>query len=167
MLVGVSADTSQLLGQLKGDGLVNSLGTSASSILVLSEGCDLRVDSSLCAKLAGSANLGGVALNSLEEQRTSHTAEVTDSLGVGESLISSLLLQTSQVCDLACTLSGSSITQEAEDGIGNLLGVVKVEELLGDSEDKVMRVFLGNLTLADGLDAAGGNLGKTGDAEDG
>lgn len=114
---------------------------------MLRQGSNLRVDSLLGAELAGNTNTSGVSLDRLEQKSAGHAAEVTGGFRVGKGLVSSFLLQAGEVGHLSRAGGGSGITQEAKDGVLDLLGVVQVEKLAGDDQDEVMRVFLGDLTL--------------------
>ena len=147
--VGVGTDSSKLLGQLKGDGLVQGAGISGGSILVLGEGGNLGIDSLVGAKNALDTDTASVPLNGLEQESSSHATNVLGLLGVGESLIGSLLLETVEVGDLTSTLGGGSVTQKTEDGVLDSLGVVQVEQVAGDGEHEVVRVLLRNLSLVD------------------
>jgi hypothetical protein len=115
--------------------------------LVLSQSRNFCIHGSLVAENTGDTYAASVSLNSLEKQRARHSAQILGRLCIGECLVCSFLLQAVEVRHVSCTGGGCSVAQEAEDDILDALGVVKVEELAGDCQHKVVRVFLGNFAL--------------------
>ncbi|CRK10554.1 hypothetical protein BN1708_009945, partial [Verticillium longisporum] len=150
----IAADEGQLLGQSQGDGLVACEGARSGGILVLGEGADFRVDGLVGTSGTDAANGAGVALEGLVDEGSGHAADISHLFGVGEGLVSSLLLEACQVGDLAGTFGSGSVTEEAEDRIRNALGVVEVEELAGDRQEDLMRVLLRDLALENVASAA-------------
>ena len=142
---GVGTNGSQLDGHIELD-LCITRGLRGGGILMLLNSSDLRVDGSLVAQGAGQADLERVLLESTEQDGVRHGIQITSGLGVGEGLIGDDLLQAVQVLDVGGTGSGGGVTQESEDSVLDLEGVVQLEGGIGGTEDGLVRVLLGHLT---------------------
>ena len=109
-VLGIAADAGDLLGQREHNGLVGSSRAVGSRVLVLADGCNLRV-----GRLDGRAGVGlktdraRVALQRTVDQSGRHAGHVIGGFGVGEGLVSRGLLQTFRVGDAARALGGCSV----------------------------------------------------------
>lgn len=162
--VRVSANGRELGSDIQSDLLV-AAGGAGSGVLVLSDGSNLRVHSSLVAENGSLANSGGVPLQSAEHDGVSLAINIASSLGVGESLVGDDLLEAVEVLDVGCTLGSGGVAEQSEDGILDLQRVVELEVGLGGGDDSLVRVLLGNLPLDDGV--VEGNLAGSSQAGEG
>lgn len=117
---------------------------------MLLDSLNLGVDSSLVAANTGQANSPSVSLQCRIQQSIRLTGNIPSCLCVGESLISSSLMQTVQVGDLSSTTSRGCVTEKTEDGVLDLVGVVEVQVDSDTVEESVVRVFLGDFTTHHG-----------------
>lgn len=145
--VGVSADRRQLLGNFEGNVLVagRRLG---GRVLVLGDGSNLGVDSSLVAENALETDTASVALEGAEQDGVGLAFEITRSLRVAEGLVGNDLLQAVEVGDVGRAFGSSLVTEETKDGILDGQGVVELQIGVDDSQDSFMGVLLRNLALA-------------------
>ncbi len=98
----VSANCLDLLRQCQRNRLILCGGACGSRILVLLDGRDFWIDGlERCARLAGSADALGIALEGAVDKSGSHASNVFSSLGVCEGLVGGSLLQAGYVGDLA------------------------------------------------------------------
>lgn len=141
----VTADGGDLDGSGQLNGGVDGGGTGGGGVLVLLEGVDLGVDSGLVAVDAELADGERVLLDGAKEDGVNLAVEIAGRLGVGEGLVGDDLLQAVEVGNVGGTLDGSGVTQQGEDGVLDLEGVVELEEGVGGAEDGLVRVLLGHL----------------------
>ena len=149
---GVGTDGSQSLGSLDLDVLIDISSTSGRGVLVLLDVCQLGVDRSLVAQSASPANGEGVPLQSTEEDSVGGEIKITSGLGVCQGLVGDDLLQAVQavVCHITGAVGRSSVAKEGEDSVDNVERIVKLESRVGGTENSLVGVLLGNLTLGGG-----------------
>lgn len=162
--VRVSTNGSQLGSDIESNLLV-AAGGAGGRVLVLSDGSNLRVDSSLVAENGSLTNSGGVPLQGTEHDGVGLAVNIASSLGVGESLVGNDLLEAVEVLNVGCTLGSGSVAEKSEDGILNLQRVVELEVRLGSGDNSLVRVLLRNLPLDDGV--VEGNLAGSSHAGEG
>lgn len=118
---------------------------------MLRNGRNLGVLSGLVAENRSLADGGGVSLQGPEHDRVCLTVHISRRLGVGEGLVRDGLLEAVEVLDVSGSVGGRGVTQEGEDGVCDVLGVVELQVGVGDGEDGLVRVLLGHLSLGDGV----------------
>jgi hypothetical protein len=135
---------------------------------MLLDGSNLGVDGrDGSAEDGRQADSASVALEGTVHESGSHTINITSSLGVGERLIRSGLLEAvyrtvskssfistgtwrghTSVSDLALASGTSSIAQQTEDGVLNLVGIILLQGGVDSCDELLPGVLVGNLTLA-------------------
>lgn len=151
---GVSTNARELDSKVEDDILVDLLGVVGGRILVLRDGSDLCVVGSLVAVHASKTDGAGVLLKGTVEQGIGETSDslilVVEREGVGESLVGNDLLETVQIGHITSTISGGGGTEETEDGVNNVETVVELEDVLGGSDNGLMRLLLRDLGGGEG-----------------
>ena len=138
----IATNRLDLFRELESDGLVRGGSPIRSRILVLLECGNLRVlglDRSTKSRLLTDGS--SVPLESAEDEGVDHTIDISDRLGIRERLVSDSLLQAVGIGDITLAVVRSGVSEQTEDGVDNLVGVIEVQGLSHSSEDGFMRVF--------------------------
>ena len=98
-ILGVASDRSNLLRELKHDGLVRRGRVVGRGVLVLGDRLDFRVHRGLGTELRRGADGARITLERTEDQGADHTVDVASGLRVREGLVSNGLLQAGEVLD--------------------------------------------------------------------
>jgi hypothetical protein len=96
----IASDARDLHRQLQGNGLVSGGCASRCWILVLADGCNLRIDClDRSTGVALKAHFAGITLECAVYQSCNLTVDITSGLRIGESLVGSRLLETFDIRD--------------------------------------------------------------------
>ena len=99
-----------------------------------SESSDLRVDRSLVTGSTLSINTSTGSLKSLEDQGANHAADITDSIGIRESLAGSFLLQAIKIGNVSSPFCRCGRSEQAKSRVNDIFGVVYGQKFADESD---------------------------------
>ena len=109
---------------------------------------NLGVHSSLVANDRSETNCASISLKRSIHQRIRLTGNISSRLRVGESLIRSSLMKAVEVRDRPGSSGSRCVSEQTEDRILNVVGVIEGQVDTNTVEESIMGVFLGDFAAS-------------------